>query len=95
MEENWKLGSFWFFYALKSMKGFYNIFKQHIMPRFSKDTNFPDISQYWKNDASKIICLKLEERKDYLQQLSSAASSPDSDPDSDTCNSSCIHFRSS
>nr|KAK5449224.1 hypothetical protein LTR18_002313 [Exophiala xenobiotica] len=88
MEENWKVGSFWFFHALESTKGLYNIFKQHIMPRFSRDADFPDISQYWGNDTSKIICSKLQERRGYLQQLTLAALTTDSDSDSDTCNSS-------
>lgn len=87
MEENWKVGAFWFFHALESTKGLYNIFRQHIVPRFSKDTDFPDISQYWGSDASRFICSKLEERKIYLQQLTLAAMAPDSDSDSDTCNS--------
>ena len=85
MEENWNLGSFWFFHALESTKGLYNIFKQHIMPRFSTETDFPDISQYWSNDTAKIISSKLEERKDYLQQLTLASMIPDSDCDSDDC----------
>lgn len=54
------------------------------MPRFSMDTDFPDISQYWSNDTSKTICSKLEERRGYLQQLTLAALAPDSDSDSDT-----------
>ncbi|KAK6379389.1 hypothetical protein LTS17_006307 [Exophiala oligosperma] len=84
MKENWTLGSFWYSHALESTKGLYNIFKQHIMPRFSGDTEFPDISQYCSNDTNKIIFSKLEERKDYLQQLTSAALAPDSDSDSDS-----------
>ena len=88
MEENWDLGSFWYFHALESTKGLYNIFKQHIMPRFSRDKDFPDVSQYWSIDVSRIINSKLEERKDYLQQLALAASSPESDSDCDSSNSS-------
>ncbi|KAJ9640608.1 hypothetical protein H2204_003237 [Knufia peltigerae] len=84
MKENWTLGSFWYSHALESTKGLYNIIKQHIMPRFSGDTEFPDISQYCSNDTNKIIFSKLEERKDYLQQLTSAALAPDSDSDSDS-----------
>jgi len=87
MEENWKLGSFWFFHALESTKGLYNIFKQHIMPQYSRDEDLPNISQYWSKDSSKIINSKLEEREVYLQQLVLAASIPDSDSDSD--NESC------
>ncbi|RMD44415.1 hypothetical protein DV735_g758, partial [Chaetothyriales sp. CBS 134920] len=83
MEENWKRGSFWFFHALESPRGFYNLFKQHIMPRFSQDTDFPDISQYWIKDTRTIIRAKLEERKSYLEQLCSAASPLDSDSDGD------------
>ena len=79
MEENWKLGCFWFFHALESTTGLYNIFKQHIMPRFSKDTEFPDIADYWNSDTSNIIHSKLKEREGYLEQLTLSASIPASD----------------
>lgn len=88
MEENWTLGSFWVFHALESTKGYYTIFKQHIMPRFSTDTDFPDISQYWARETSKLISSKLEERTGYLQQLTLAALTQDPDSDTDTCTSS-------
>ncbi|RMZ82656.1 hypothetical protein DV738_g1636, partial [Chaetothyriales sp. CBS 135597] len=74
VDQNWKLGSFWFFHALESTRGFYNISKQHIKPLFSQDAQFPDISPFWMKDTSEIIAAKLEERRDYLQQLCSAAS---------------------
>ena len=83
MQENWDLGSFWYFHALESSKGLYNIFKQHIMRRFSSAKEFPDISEYWSMDVSKTVFSKLVERKDYLQQLMLAASSPDLDSDND------------
>ncbi|OAL30141.1 hypothetical protein AYO20_08857 [Fonsecaea nubica] len=83
VEENWNNGSFWFFHALETTKGFYNMSKQNVMPRFSGDdsSEFPDISLYWSSDVDKMIRSKLDERERYLQRLSLAAVSTDSDSD--------------
>lgn len=86
MQQSWDVGTFWYFHALESTKGCYNIFKQHLMPRFSPSKEFPDISDYWSGEVSNSIHAKLAEREIYLQQLMLAASSscPDSHSDADT-----------
>jgi hypothetical protein len=51
MRKGWKIGNFWYFQALDSPKGLYNIFRDHIQPTFAPshnvDLDFPRIvSEY-------------------------------------------------
>jgi hypothetical protein len=34
ISRGWETGNFWYFHALKSPKGLYNLFEQHIQPIF-------------------------------------------------------------
>ena len=67
-----KIGNFWYFHALKSPKGLYNIFVQHIQPIFElqQDIKFAEIvSAYWAPNAREVVAAKLEDKKRYEQQL--------------------------
>ncbi|GAB1209181.1 hypothetical protein APSETT445_007949 [Aspergillus pseudonomiae] len=60
MRKGLETGNFWYFHALETPKGLYNIFLEHIQPRFSKlnDTGMVEsertISPYWTPDIQKI-----------------------------------------
>lgn len=69
MQTNWDAGSFWFFEALESTKGLYNIFHNNIQSRFSNDFPYEELSRYWRPGTDKIIQSKLSDRKMYLQHL--------------------------
>lgn len=54
IRKSWKKGNFWYFHALKSPKGLYNPFVQHIQPLFDfrPDIKFAQtVSAYWAPDA--------------------------------------------
>jgi hypothetical protein len=48
MRRGWKTGNFWYFHALKSPKGLYNLFVQHIQPIFEprRDIKLEDKKKY-------------------------------------------------
>lgn len=74
MREGWKTGSFWYFQALESPKGLYNIFRDHIQPIFApshdSDSHFPRIvSEYWAVDAKETIRTKLQDKERYEETL--------------------------
>ncbi|KAE8397162.1 hypothetical protein BDV37DRAFT_289659 [Aspergillus pseudonomiae] len=60
MRKGLETGNFWYFHALETPKGLYNIFLEHIQPRFSKlnDAGMVEfertISPYWTPDIQKI-----------------------------------------
>jgi len=72
MRRGWKIGNFWYFHALKSPKGLYNLFSQHIQPIFEprRDIKFAQmISAYWAPNAREVVAAKLVDKKKYEQQL--------------------------
>lgn len=75
MKKGWQIGNFWYFHALKSPKGMFNLFREQIQPIFDEDakTNmqgFDDIvSWYWVADARETVALKLGHKKTYDEQL--------------------------
>ena len=73
IQKSWQLGGFWYFHALATTKGFYNLFRQHIQPRFSQDWPYEEVSSFWHQDAEKILESKLDHRQDYLRSLDEAA----------------------
>ncbi len=73
MQRSWQLGGFWYFHALATTKGFYNLFLQHIKPRFSKDLPHEEVSSFWHQDAEQILQSKLDHRQEYLRSLDEAA----------------------
>ncbi|RAK75906.1 uncharacterized protein BO72DRAFT_478467 [Aspergillus fijiensis CBS 313.89] len=74
MRRGWGVGNFWYFHALDSPKGLFNIFRDHIQPRFSASqsddpTGFSRIvSQYWSVDTKALIGEKSPVNQDlYLE----------------------------
>ena len=73
MQRSWQMGGFWYFCALATTKCFYNLYLQHIQPRFSKDLPYKEVSSFWRQDAEQILQSKLAHRKEYLRRLDEAA----------------------
>lgn len=74
MRSGWKTGNFWYFQALDSPKGLYNIFRDHIQPIFAPshdgDSDFPRIvSEYWTAGVPDIITTKLQDKAVYERKL--------------------------
>lgn len=72
MRTGWKSGSFWYFHALNSPKGLYNLFIQHIQPIFElkPSAEFAQVvSAYWAPGARGVVASKLEDKKRYEQQI--------------------------
>lgn len=72
MRSGLKIGNFWYFHALNSTKGLYNLFCQHIRPIFEPrwDKKLAQmISAYWAPDAQEVIAAKLVDKQKYEQQL--------------------------
>ena len=64
MRKGWLNGSFWYFQALYSLKGLFNLFHQHIHSIF--DSSHPVdsalirvVSNYWAADTEKVITAKI------------------------------------
>ncbi|CAD6445326.1 d571664c-5b90-4b14-a3af-6e38a8324e15-CDS [Sclerotinia trifoliorum] len=74
MSKGWKIGNFWYFQALDSPKGLYNIFRDHIQsifaPSHNTDSDFPRIvSEYWAVGVNDIISAKLQDKEAYERML--------------------------
>jgi hypothetical protein len=74
MRKGWKIGNFWYFQALDSPKGLYNIFRDHIQPIFAlshnADSDFPRIvSEYWTVGVNDVISAKLQDKEAYERVL--------------------------
>ncbi|RAL14569.1 uncharacterized protein BO97DRAFT_386335 [Aspergillus homomorphus CBS 101889] len=86
MRKGWKLGSFWYFHALETPKGLYNIFLDHIQPRFSKldDAGLVEfertISPYWAPDVQRFLDGKIKELETYEGQLRDAFAGAHEEP---------------
>ena len=76
MRIGWKIGNFWYFHALDSHKGTYNIFLQHIQPRFAPSHNATvfdrTVAPYWAADANEVIASKTKDFEVYTDQLRKA-----------------------
>ncbi|KAJ5570569.1 uncharacterized protein N7459_009999, partial [Penicillium hispanicum] len=75
MRNGWKIGNFWYFQALDSLKGLFNIFCDHIQPRFAASHSADPsefsriVSQYWAVDTEDVIVEKLKDKKMYEKEL--------------------------
>ena len=78
MRRGWKIGNFWYFHALKSPKGLFNLFRQHVQPIFESrhDGSTPHVndfvqmvSPYWASDARETVTAKLADKMKYEQKL--------------------------
>jgi hypothetical protein len=74
MESGWRIGKFWYFCALNSPKGLFNVFRQHIQRIFAPmDMLTADFerstSSYSASDAEAIIATKLKDKEMYEDTL--------------------------
>ncbi|KAL2755358.1 hypothetical protein ACRALDRAFT_1076969 [Sodiomyces alcalophilus JCM 7366] len=75
MSKNWELGGSWYFTAIDSLNGLYNLFLQHIQPRYGPEAvqgwkEFErSVTPYWTPGTTKFINQKIQEREHYLQRL--------------------------
>lgn len=74
MRGGWQIGNFWYFQALDSPKGLFNLFHQHIHPIFVSAHNVSSelsqaVSDYWAADAEEVIATKLRDKEDYEKML--------------------------
>ncbi|KAL5365884.1 hypothetical protein BJX96DRAFT_159938 [Aspergillus floccosus] len=74
LQEGWNRGTFWYALALDSPTGLFQIFYNHIQPRFSKDhindaAFFRIIMDYWTINAAKFIQRKVKDKEQYDQRL--------------------------
>ena len=77
MKNCWDTGSFWYFHAVNSPKGLYQLFNEHIQPLFhpaySEMSLFDEVvALYWSISAAKVIERKIEEEERYKNQLREA-----------------------
>ncbi|KAJ5566787.1 hypothetical protein N7535_006093 [Penicillium sp. DV-2018c] len=75
MSKGWKVGNFWFFHALDSPKGLYNLFRDHIQPIFAPSQSDQPlefsriVSEYWAVDTKDVMEQKLKDREVYQEEL--------------------------
>ncbi|OJK01949.1 hypothetical protein ASPACDRAFT_50737 [Aspergillus aculeatus ATCC 16872] len=75
MRRGWGVGNFWYFHALNSPKGLFNIFRGSIQPRFaaSQSANPTDfsriVSEYWSVNTTGIIEERLKAKDTYENEL--------------------------
>lgn len=72
MKESWKSGQFWYFHALSTYKGCFNLFRQHI-PIFHKNVSMSEFVgityRYWSPKAKRVISKKLKDKAKYDENL--------------------------
>ena len=74
MRRTWEIGSFFYFHALESTTGLFNLWGQNIQPKFSNVGNLQDevnrlLAPYWGNDAESFVAAKIKDREKYIEQL--------------------------
>ncbi|OGE46469.1 hypothetical protein PENARI_c242G12223, partial [Penicillium arizonense] len=75
MRNGWQVGNFWYFHALDSPKGLFNLFRQHIYPIFAPSRQVVSdfsrvISDFWAPDVEEIILAKLRDKGDIVSPKS-------------------------
>ncbi|KAL8789575.1 MAG: hypothetical protein Q9195_006752 [Heterodermia aff. obscurata] len=74
MNEVWNKGKFFYFHALMSTKGLFNVVNQHILGMYpstpSAIKQFDDVfSPFWNTDADQVTAKKLEDKEEYRTAL--------------------------
>lgn len=74
MRNGWQIGNFWYFHALDSPKGLFNLFSQHIYPLFAPSSQSKDdfarvVSNFWAPDVGKVLAAKLRDKGEYERSL--------------------------
>ncbi|PLB49352.1 hypothetical protein P170DRAFT_408496 [Aspergillus steynii IBT 23096] len=74
MRRSSQVGAFWYFHALDSPKGLFNLFGQHVYPRFISSRGIPRefsevASGLWAPDGEDVIAHKLRDKEGYEELL--------------------------
>ncbi|TPX15568.1 uncharacterized protein E0L32_004266 [Thyridium curvatum] len=75
LQKSWETGAFWYFQALDSPSTLFDLFTDHIQPRFaeldgvSRQEFSCAIAPYWDFGTLKFIATKVKEQEEYSQQL--------------------------
>ncbi|KAL8652565.1 MAG: hypothetical protein Q9210_002609 [Variospora velana] len=75
MRRSWDSGGFFYFHALDTTVGLFNLFWQHIWPRFSHPSKEPEkafeetVFPFWSFDAQSVAAAKLKDREEYEADL--------------------------
>ena len=74
MRRAWQTGNFWYFQALDSPKGLFNLFSQHIHPIFVSAHGVSSelsrgLSEYWAVDTENVMAAKLRDKEEYEKIL--------------------------
>lgn len=74
MRHGWQVGKFWYFHALDSPKGLFNLFGQHIHPIFTASQQVGlefsrVVSDFWAPNVEQVIAAKLRDKEEYEKSL--------------------------
>lgn len=74
VRSGWQGGNFWYFHALESPKGLFNLFHQHVYPIFAPSrqvgSDFSRVmSDFWAPNVEDIISAKLRDKEEYEKSL--------------------------
>ena len=74
MRRAWESGGYFYFHALESTTGLFNLFLQHIWPKFpasmAAKIGFDDaVSPFWSFDTDKVTATKMKDREEYEARL--------------------------
>lgn len=74
MRRAWETGGYFYFHALESPTGLFNLFLQHIWPRFPASTaartGFDEaVSPFWSFDTDEVTAIKMKDREEYEARL--------------------------
>ncbi|KAI9849280.1 MAG: hypothetical protein M1837_004739 [Sclerophora amabilis] len=78
IKQVWENGGFWYFAALESTKGMYNIFHDHIRPLFDPPSILDagkferTLSSYWSPHVEKTVSVKMKDKARYENELRDA-----------------------
>ena len=74
MRRVWETGGYFYFHALESTTGLFNLFLQHIWPRFPSSTaaskSFDEaVSPFWGSTADEVTAMKVKDKEEYEARL--------------------------
>ncbi|CAG8224617.1 unnamed protein product [Penicillium salamii] len=74
MRNGLQVGNFWYFHALDSPKGCFNLFQKHMYPMFTSSPQVPSefsrvVSDFWAPNAEELILAKLRDKEQYDKSL--------------------------
>ena len=74
MRRAWDSGAYFYFHALESTTGLFNLFLQHIWPKFPASVaarkGFDEaVSPFWSSDTDEVTATKMKDREEYEARL--------------------------